>query len=140
MYLITKRVNISSITHIHLQRWSQYLFYFTHVQRIRINHVIEEQRLEYWFSMKNLVVLLMSGSFGIVCFCSCCARHINPIRTGFFLPCLKKSLYDPCKISWLFLTTGCGQPYENFVPKKFSLRPLTALLGHPVQFCFLRLS
>ena len=42
--------------------------------------------------------------------------------------------------SWLFLTFGCGYPYDFFF-RKFCLNPLTALLGYQVQkyfliFCF----
>ena len=50
----------------------------------------------------------------------------TPMRTPYgFSPLLKKIP----EISWLFPNFGCGYHY-NFVLLKFSLHPLTALLGH----------
>ena len=66
----------------------------------------------------------------------------NPIRTGGmesyppygFLPSTKKIFRQSIPEIFLLISTfGCGYPYQIFVPQKFSLHPLTALLGHLVQ-------
>ena len=40
-------------------------------------------------------------------------------------------------ISWLFLTFGCGYPYEIFFFEKFCVQSMTELLRHPVQNIFI---